>query len=151
MRKSTTAPLVAVVVALMISTTRTSWRANAAHWEPEPNTSWQWQLQGTVDTSFDVVMYDIDLFDSSQELIDQLHDAGRIVICYLSAGSYEEWRPDAAQFPAAALGNPLDGWPGERWLDIRNDEVCFCFLAWTFVLLKFLELLNALLAPFGLS
>ena len=89
-------------------------------WQPEPGTTWQWQLTGEIDTTFDVEMYDIDLFDTPQVVIDGLHAAGRIVICYFSAGSFEDWRPDAAAFPAEALGAPLDGWPGERWLDIRR-------------------------------
>jgi hypothetical protein len=94
--------------------------ANTAVWQPTPGTTWQWQLTGDIDTSFDVTMYDIDLFDVRQSVIDSLHEDGRIVICYLSAGSYEEWRPDAADFPASVKGNPLDGWPGESWLDIRQ-------------------------------
>jgi hypothetical protein len=92
-------------------------------WTPAPRTSWQWQLTGTIDTSFDVAMYDIDLFDAPQSVIDGLHTSGRIVICYFSAGSYENWRPDIGDFPASALGNPLSGWPGERWLDVRSDGV----------------------------
>ena len=68
-------------------------------------------------------VYDIDLFDTSAATIAGLKSAGRRVICYFSAGSYEDWRPDAATFPAATLGNPLDGWPGERWLDTRATAV----------------------------
>jgi hypothetical protein len=89
-------------------------------WRPAPGTSWQWQLTGTIDTSVDVTMYDIDLFDTSTTVIDQLRGDGRIVICYLSAGSWEDWRPDADDFPDEVLGNPLAGWPDERWLDIRQ-------------------------------
>jgi len=33
------------------------------------------------------------------------------------------WRPDADQFPPASLGNSLEGWAGERWLDIRSINV----------------------------
>jgi len=95
----------------------------AGIWMPAPGTSWQWQLSGSIDQSIDVAMYDIDLFDAPQATIDELHAAGRIVICYFSAGSREDWRSDAADFPAAALGNPLDGWPGERWLDTRSGAV----------------------------
>lgn len=91
-----------------------------AVWQPAPGTTWQWQLTGDIDISFDVAMYDIDLFDVPQSVIDLLHEDGRIVICYFSAGSYEEWRPDAADFPASVRGNPLDNWPGESWLDIRQ-------------------------------
>jgi hypothetical protein len=89
-------------------------------WSPGPGTSWQWQLQGTIDTSIDVDMYDIDLFDSSNGLIDDLHNDGRRVICYFSAGSWEDWRSDAGDFPESVKGNPLDGWPGEKWLDVRD-------------------------------
>jgi len=92
-------------------------------WRPAPGTTWQWQLAGTIDTSFDVAMYDIDLFDAPQATIDKLHAAGRVVICYFSAGSREDWRPDADRFPAATLGNPLDGWEGEVWLDTRAAAV----------------------------
>lgn len=92
-------------------------------WQPEPGISWQWQLVGTVDTSIDVAVYDIDLFDVPQETIDALHADGRVVICYFSAGSYEQWREDADQFPAAAIGDPLDGWPGEAWLDHRDPTI----------------------------
>lgn len=92
-------------------------------WHPAPGTTWQWQLTGSIDTSVNAAMYDIDLVDASQSTIDTLHAAGRIVICYFSAGSYEGWRPDANKFPAASLGNTLDGWPDERWLDTRSTAV----------------------------
>ena len=92
-------------------------------WRPAPGTSWQWQLQGTIDTTIDAQMYDIDLFETPVSVIDELHAAGRVVICYFSAGSIEAWRPDADKFPAQVIGRPLDGWPGERWLDIRRIEL----------------------------
>ncbi|MBC8098098.1 MAG: endo alpha-1,4 polygalactosaminidase [Armatimonadetes bacterium] len=95
----------------------------AQHWQPAPGTTWQWQLTEDINTSYDVMMYDIDLFDAPQAVIDTLHADGRIVICYFSAGSYENWRPDAADFPEAVLGDPLDDWPGERWLDISQLEL----------------------------
>jgi len=95
----------------------------AQRWQPAPGTSWQWQLSGTIDTSFDVAMYDVDLVDAPDAVLTTLRDRGTRVVCYFSAGSYEEWRADADEFPAATLGNPLDGWPGERWLDVRSDEV----------------------------
>ena len=98
-------------------------------WRPAPGTSWQWQLQGELDTSYDVDMYDIDLFDTPAETIAALHADGRVVICYFSAGSREDWRPDAGDFPDAVLGETLDGWPDERWLDIRAMEVLGPLLA----------------------
>jgi hypothetical protein len=78
---------------------------------------------GEVNTAYDVDIYDIDLFDSPATLIEQLQDNGVKVICYFSAGSYEEWRPDADSFAPEVIGRTLDGWPDERWLDIRAANV----------------------------
>lgn len=94
-----------------------------SRWQPAPATSWQWQLSGSIDTSVDVAMYDVDLFDAPQSVIDELVAAGRIVVCYFSAGSHEDWRPDAGEFSPGDIGNPLDGWPGEHWLDVRSASV----------------------------
>ena len=95
----------------------------SVRWAPQVGDTWQWQLQGSVNTTYDVTAYDIDLFDNSAAAIQQLHDQGRRAVCYFSAGSYENWRPDAGDFTSADLGNALDGWPGERWLDIRSTHV----------------------------
>jgi len=94
-----------------------------AWWQPPVNTSWQWQLTDPIDLSFDVDMYDIDLFDNTTSTVAALHAQGRRVLCYVSVGSWEEWRPDADQFPESVLGNDYEGWPGERWLDIRQIEL----------------------------
>jgi hypothetical protein len=91
-------------------------------WRPKPLTTWQWQLSGNVDTSIDVAMYDIDLFDSDASLIGKLKAAGRVVICYFSAGSYEAWRSDASSFPKAVKGEKMAGWD-ELWLDVRETSV----------------------------
>jgi hypothetical protein len=97
--------------------------ATATWWSPTPGTRWQIQLNGTLNTSFNVPVYDVDLFDTPASTLSALKAQGRKVICYFSAGSYEDWRSDAGSFPAAALGKALDGWPGERWLDIRVTKV----------------------------
>jgi hypothetical protein len=95
----------------------------AARWQPRPGTPWQWQLSGTVDTSVDVPVYDIDGFENGAAVVRTLHTAGRKVICYVNAGAWESFRPDAEEFPTALLGRG-DGWEGERWLDIRRiDEL----------------------------
>jgi hypothetical protein len=67
-------------------------------------------------------MYDIDLFDNSASVVASLHAQGRKVVCYVSAGSWENWRPDAGQFPESVKGKS-NGWPGEKWLDIRRLDV----------------------------
>lgn len=92
-------------------------------WIPPVQTRWQWQLSGTVNQSFNVDMYDIDMFDNDSATVASLHVMGRKVICYISAGSYENWRTDAHQFPPQVIGNAYDGWPGEWWLDIRRIDL----------------------------
>jgi len=64
-------------------------------------------------------MYDIDLFDNSAATISTLHSQGRVVICYFST-QYENWRADASSFSSAVLGNNLDNWAGEKYVDIRS-------------------------------
>ena len=92
-------------------------------WRPIPGLSWQWQIgDNDIDTSIDVDVYDIDLY-VDQAVIDELHTKGRKVICYMSVGSYEDWRPDEDKFPAEVLGKDYEGWPGEKWLDIRRIDL----------------------------
>jgi hypothetical protein len=92
-------------------------------WHPPLNTSWQWQLSETLDTTLDVQMYDVDLFETSASQVDEINGGStRFAICYLDAGTYEKWRPDADAFPASVLGRG-NGWPGERWLDIRRISI----------------------------
>lgn len=98
---------------------------NAQHtlwYKPKPGISWQYQLSGEINTKYDVDIYDIDLFDTPQKIIDELHAKNIKVICYFSAGSWEEYRNDASDFPIEILGNTLHDWPDEKWLDISNYQ-----------------------------
>ena len=101
----------------------------ASPWRPAPGTRWQIQLSGALDVTVDAALYDVDLFDQPAAAMATLHALGRKAICYFSAGSYEDWRPDRDSFPAAAIGNPLQGWPGEWWLDVRAQAVRDVMLA----------------------
>jgi hypothetical protein len=92
-------------------------------YQPAAGATWQWQLSGSLNSSYDAAIYDVDLFDTSADQIVALQARNRKVICYFSAGSYEAWRTDAGRFRAADLGRELDGWPDERWLDIRSADV----------------------------
>jgi hypothetical protein len=85
--------------------------------------SWQIQYAGDIDLDLDVEVYNLDLFEISSAMIEDLHQRGVFVQCYVSAGSFEDWRPDAPDFPAEILGNDLDGWPGEKWLDVRRLDL----------------------------
>lgn len=92
---------------------------SGAYWKPSAGTTWQWQLTGNIDKTVNVSVYDIDGLDNDASVVKALHDQGRKVICYLSVGSYEDWRPDAKSFSAAVLGKEYPGWPGEKFVDIR--------------------------------
>jgi len=90
---------------------------------------WQYQLQGRVDTAVDAATFIVDGFDVDAGTVADLKGRGRTVICYVNAGAMENWRPDAARYPDDVVGDPLDDWQGERWLDIRATEVLRPILA----------------------
>lgn len=92
-------------------------------WTPATTDSWTIQLTGTLDTTVAAKVYDVDLFDTPAATIASLQAAGRVVVCYFSAGSSEDWREDYGRFQAADMGKALDGWAGENWLDTRSDNV----------------------------
>lgn len=92
-------------------------------YRPSAQTTWQWQLSGTPNLEYDVEVYDLDLFDTDEAVIEDLHAQGRRVLCYFSGGSSEDWRPDYDRFTRRDKGYKLDGWAGERWLDIRSEDV----------------------------
>lgn len=93
-------------------------------WQPEAGVKWQIQLVDSVeDTTIDTDIWDIDLFDNTAETISTLQNKGHKVICYFSAGTYEDWRPDISKFDTADFGSNLDEWPGERWLNIKSSNV----------------------------
>lgn len=110
------------VAALVLFTSHAS--ATAAHWKPPAGATFAIILSGApavVNTPADVV--DLDLFETRSATIARLKQQGKRVVCYLSAGSWEEWVPDRNRFPKRVIGKDYDGWPGEKWIDIRAPEV----------------------------
>ncbi|MFC4586275.1 endo alpha-1,4 polygalactosaminidase [Sphaerisporangium corydalis] len=122
-------------------------------WRPAPGTTWQWQITEQVRAPFqNVAMYDIDLQDAvpsartktipgfgsvtwpagdNAGIVDRLHAAGKIAICYLDTGAYEGYRPDASLFPRSVIGNN-SGWEDENWLDIRPASLSsFAPIMWS--------------------
>ncbi len=86
--------------------------------------TWQWQLsEPPVDTSIEADVYDIEVFDNDVSVVAGLHAMGRKVIGYINVGSWEDWRPDRDRFPPEVLGKDYEGWPGEKWLDIRRLDL----------------------------
>ncbi len=113
--------------------------ADGRVFSPEPGTSWQWQITGRIGMLRDVDMYDVDLTDAvprrtevevrgfgtvswprgaNAGVVDRLHAAGIVAVCYLDSGAWEAYEPDADLFAPAVIGNST-GWAQERWLDLR--------------------------------
>ena len=114
---------------------------------PPQGVAWQYQLQpasgpfarsGGIDVTicdppltggpcvrprvFDIDLYGPDGVTPDSSAVRAIRRAGGYPICYVDAGTWENWRPDAGRFPHAVLGRP-NGWPGERWLDIRQTGI----------------------------
>ena len=110
-------------------------------WHPALQSRWQYQLQGVaayaktggINTTISAspqgggaavspAVWDIDLYVDQAisgnnttldtAAVNATHALGGHVICYVDAGTWENWRADAGQFPASVLGNK-NGWPGE--------------------------------------
>ena len=90
-------------------------------WQPraDENLSWYWQLQGEIDLNHNVDVYALD-YQTPAETVRALKARGKRVICYVSVGSTENYRPDASAFPASVVGDPYHGYPEEHWLDTTN-------------------------------
>jgi hypothetical protein len=104
--------------------------SNSQIWRPSVNSTWQIVLSDPIalddrstTISPDVEIFDIDLFEHPKSTIDHLHRMGKRVIAYFSAGSYEPERPDSKEFKSSDIGKGLDGWPKEKWLNIRSENV----------------------------
>ena len=91
-------------------------------WQPEIGLKWQVQYVGNQnDLAFDVL--NVDLFDMPTTDIALLKAQGKHIVCYFSAGSTENWRPDFNQFLSVVVGNDYENWEGEAWLDIRRQDI----------------------------
>jgi hypothetical protein len=114
-----------------VKPTSTSTRPNttksisSAFWQPTVGDTFQWLFESSLQnqTTPQADVYDVDMFDVSTKVIAELHAKKKRVVCYISVGSFENWRPDKDSFPDEVLGNDYSGWEGERWLDVRNLKV----------------------------
>jgi hypothetical protein len=103
--------------------TKPTWRKLAA------TATFHIQFAGKLDTRIGAKVFEIDGQNASKATVTRLHKSGRKVICYLSAGSVESYRPDARAVPKSVIGKTLDGWPDERWLDVRRTSVLLPIMA----------------------
>ncbi|MCF6303068.1 MAG: endo alpha-1,4 polygalactosaminidase [Devosiaceae bacterium] len=96
---------------------------------PAPGASWDWQLSEAIDPPEGIEVFDADPDNVTREQIMALNEAGVYTICYISVGTMEDWRDDAAQysdpliFPNPVVGKAYEGWPGEFFLDIRQPTL----------------------------
>jgi hypothetical protein len=103
-------------------------------WQPAVAAPFQIVLSATLDVAnrlepAHVQIWDIDMFGTPKSTIDELHRQKKKVICYFSAGSSEDWRPDYREFGFQDLGSKVakdarggSFWEGERWLNIKNSS-----------------------------
>jgi hypothetical protein len=103
--------------------------------------TWDWQLTSSNSaacqipivqnppcplTFHPVDMFDIDGTVNTASDVAKIHSSpGRTLahekaICYLSLGSWEDYRPDALRWPGATLGLVLTGFADEHWVDVRQ-------------------------------
>jgi hypothetical protein len=113
---------VGLAAALLTSAGMAASAGHASRWAPPAHPTWYWQLQGRIDNSVPAAVYDVDGFETSAAEVARLHALGRHVVCYIDVGTWENFRPDEGKFPESVLGRP-NGWPGERWLDVRRLSV----------------------------
>ncbi len=115
--------VIATLAVATLPTTVAAGAQGAPMDRPLPGDGFHIQFVGTLDVPSGVRVVEVDGDDTDAEQIARLADDGHLVACYMSAGSWEDWRGDAGAFPAPTRGLPLDGWPGERWFDVRSPAV----------------------------
>ena len=111
----------------------------ASWWQPGPLTSWAYVIGENyplaVPTSVgNVQVYDADLGDQSglsangaplanptiEASVAAIHASGAHAICYVDAGTAENWRSDYPKFDPSELGGPMPGWPGEQFINVAD-------------------------------
>lgn len=97
--------------------------ARTETWVPRQNLRFDVQFTKPFDLDRPADLLELDLFDTEPSTIAVLKARGVRLACYVNAGAWERWRPDAGRFPSEILGKDYQGWPGERWLDIRRIDL----------------------------
>lgn len=111
----------AVVAAAGVIGVPSSWARE--RWQPTNADRLHIQFTGDLEVPAWATFVEVDSADTSAAEVRDLHARGLHVACYVSAGSVEDYRADAVDFPADVVGKPLAGWPDERWLDVRRIDL----------------------------
>jgi endo-alpha-1,4-polygalactosaminidase (GH114 family) len=54
--------------------------------------------------------------------LESLRAQGSNPVAYINGGAWQPESTDSNKFPESLKGKHLDGWPKERWLDVRNID-----------------------------
>lgn len=117
---------------------RLGWILGAAVDPADQATLQTTNLRGDAIAPADV--YDIDGQYATKDQVAALHAQGKKVICYVDLGVWEDYRPDASDFPGAQhegktyagdpkysnvdiIGSDDNGWDGSKWMDIRRIDI----------------------------
>ena len=92
----------------------------AQRWQPTTADRLHIQLAGQLRVPAWATFVEVDGAETPAKTVADLHASGLRVACYVSAGSAEAYRADVVRIPARVIGKRLDGWPDERWLDVRR-------------------------------
>lgn len=90
---------------------------------PSGDVRWDWQIgasAGRLRPPPGAVMLVADGFDTDAATVARLGRAGQYMVCYVNAGSWEPWRPDARRLPSQLRLHPDPAWPDERFVDVRD-------------------------------
>ncbi len=90
---------------------------------PPRGAEWDWQLSRPLNLGRSVRILDLDPDLVRATDIRRLKRRGIYLICYVSIGTWENWRSDRQRFPRAVIGRTYGEWPDERFLDIRRLDV----------------------------
>lgn len=116
--------LLITTLALGTSSIASAQPPEPSRWIPTVGQTWQIQLSDSeIEEILPVEVYDLDGFETGKETVDRLHEQGVKVICYIDAGTWEDWRPDAELYPDDIIGKAWDEWEGERYVDIRRIDL----------------------------
>jgi hypothetical protein len=151
---------VAAVLAMIALVAGGGHQGGAQRWDPPAGARWQYQLEssdkslkstGGIDVNIcrpragggpcvRPQVLDIDLYEDGQvsgndhtvdtAAVNAIHRRGGHAICYLSAGTAENFRPDYQEYVRfnrthdhSLIGKPFSGrFPNEYWLNINNDH-----------------------------
>ena len=152
--------MAAVLAMLAVAAGGGAAAAPAQPWEPPAGARWQYQLESSDESlkstgGIDVnicqfpagggpcvrpQVFDIDLYEDGQvsgndhtvntAAVDAIHRRGGHAVCYLSAGTAENFRPDYDKYVQfdrthghSLIGKPFSGrFPNEYWLNLNNNR-----------------------------